>query len=57
LKADRNRISFKEYKEELYREASTIKYFAFLKFDVAKLKDTRRNNKKTGSTTIPAKQL
>jgi len=57
LKADRNRISFKKYKEELYREASTIKYFASLKFDVAKLKDTRRNNKKTGSTTIPAKQL
>ncbi|RHJ51784.1 hypothetical protein DW121_08515 [Bacteroides sp. AM10-21B] len=44
-------------KKKLYREASTIKYFVFLKFDVAKLKSTRKKNKKIDSTANLTKQL
>lgn len=40
-----------------HREASTIKPFAFLKFDVAKLWENVRENKKMTSTTRIHKKL
>ncbi len=40
-----------------HREASTIKAFAFLKFDVAKLGRDARESKKTASTTVLVKTL
>lgn len=40
-----------------HREASTIKPFAFLKFDVAKLRENTRENKKMASTNHLHKQL
>lgn len=43
--------------EVFYREASTIKAFAFLKFDVAKLEQQTNENKKTASTTTLYKPL
>lgn len=40
-----------------HREASTIKPFAFLKFDVAKLRENIRENKKMASTNHLHKTL
>lgn len=46
-----------ERSEGFHREASTIKPFVFLKFDVAKLGRDARESKKTASTIDLVKTL
>lgn len=47
----------RDINKEFHREASTIKSFVSLKFDVAKLKEETRENKKSASTAHFHKHL